>query len=120
MKDLLKDLEETSDSDMESEAGEEFEREFLFRKRKHGEKERRVVFPWKGRKSTAVKNYSARKTQEREDTHSKTVCDHNKWKNTKVDAIEQFACTSRKTRAACHPSPCLPPPERLAAHAFVS
>ena len=41
MKDLLKDLEETGDSDMESEAGEEFEREFLFRKRKHGEKERR-------------------------------------------------------------------------------
>ena len=41
MKDLLKDFEETGDSDMESEAGEEFEREFLFRKRKHGEKERR-------------------------------------------------------------------------------
>ena len=41
MKDLLNDFEETEDSDMESEAGKEFEREFLFRKRKHGEKERR-------------------------------------------------------------------------------
>ena len=81
---------------------EESERKSPFTKRKNREKER--TDEQRAYKKAYV---------------SKTVCDQNTWKNTKGDAIEQFACTSNAQRVqlvtrhlVSHP-PSDPPPTHL-------